>query len=268
MTLLQAWGATILHLLLLAPAALLVAGLGEVARARLRGMRGPGLLMPFRTIAACVGRQRVRGPETSLVTVIGPALVLTTTFAAAALVPVFSRETALAGIGDALTVAGLLTFGRLMAALLEGGEDGTAVFAEPAVLLAIFVRMLPSASAAAPIGLAALVLGALALATGPLPARRASGSDLAMLMLAAALRRLVFLSLIADCLRPEVAEGAAGWLPGLGIWAGIIIAITLASAAAEAALPPRQPRRRREALAVGLVLAVLAALVGLAEAVA
>ncbi|MCX7383244.1 MAG: hypothetical protein NT133_17935 [Alphaproteobacteria bacterium] len=267
MTLLLAWGVAILQLLLLPPAALLAAGLAETLRARLLGMRGPGLLMPFRAIAAALGRQRVRGPDASLVSVIGPALVLTATLAAACLVPSFSRDSALAGIGDALTIAGLLTLARLIALLLDGAAaDPAALFAEPAVLIAIFSGLVPGANAAAPIGLAALAIGALALVPGPRMARTASGRDLAMLTLAAALRRLVFLSLIADRLRPNLPEGAEYWAIGFALWVAMVVAITLVCTVAEAALPARLPARRREALAAGLALAALAVLVGLAEA--
>lgn len=267
MTLLLAWGAAILHLLLMPPAALLAAGLAETLRARLTGTRGPSPLMPFRAIAAAIGRQRVRGTDASLVTVIGPALVLAATLAAAGLVPSFTRDSALAGIGDPLAIAGLLTLARLIGLLLDGRtEDHGALVAEPAVLLAVFIHMVPAAAAAAPLALAALAIGGLAMAAGPPAARAASGRDLAMLTLAAALRRLVFLSLIADLLRPELPDGPAFWLVGLGIWLLAVVGLTLACAVAEAVMPARLPARRRDALAAGLTLAVLATLIGLAEA--
>ncbi len=266
MTLLLTWGAAILHVLLMVPAALLAEGLAATLRARLRGTRGPGLLMPFRALAAALARQILRGPDASLVTVIGPASVLAATMAAACLVPSFTRDSALSGAGDLLTVAGLLTFARLLALLLDGAaEDGGALLAEPAILLALFSHALPAA-AATPIALAALAIAGIALSAGPPVAGAVSGRDLAMLMLAAALRRLVFLSLIADLLRPPLPPGPDDWPLGFAIWLGTVLAITALSALAEAVLPARLPARRREALAAGLLLAVLATLVGLAEA--
>ena len=265
MTQLASWVATALHFLLMPAAALLLAGLAAKLRARLLGTAGPAVLMPFRALAAAMAKRPVRPADLSPPQAAAPRAILAVTLAAAALVPSFTRDMASLDAGGPLVAVGLLILARLLHHLLANtANDGRALIAEPALLLAIFARDLPAADAAIPLALTAFALAALAMAEQT-PPGTASGADHAALILAAALRHLVFLSLLADQLRPAFSPGPPGWLPGLLFWAGTVATCGLAIALARVALPPPRPARRREALAAGLLLALAATLIGLME---
>jgi formate hydrogenlyase subunit 4 len=208
----------------------------------------------------------VRHARASLLAGIAPPAALAATLAAACLLPSFTQDLLFPAAGDLLTVAGLLMLARLLAAL-AGGEAAPAALlpGEPALLLALFLRILPGTTAAAPLGLAALALAVGALLSSPSPAPAASGGDLALLELAGLLRRLVFFSLLAGQVLPALPSGPEWWLPGLALWLAAIALLAGGLAVAETLLPPWRPARRREALAAGLLLALLAALTGLAE---
>jgi len=237
--------------------AVLLAGLEGWFGARLAGGPGAAVLRPWRLIQGGVRRQTMRADAGSVLTAAGPVLMVALTWTAAVLVPVAGSG------GDVMVVAGLLMAGRLIGL---GADDKVALVAEPVLLMALMVRGLPGAGAAAPIGLAAMGIAILALAgRGTLPAE-ASGRDLALLRMAAALRRLVLLVLLAGQMVPETEMGIDGILAEAGATAAIVVLLAGGVALAEAALAPLRPGRRREVLLGCAMLAVLAVLVGLLEA--
>ncbi len=256
--------AAVLHGLLMPVAGLLLVGLEARARALLQGDAGPSVLLPLRAMGPLLRKRRVRAEAASILAGMAPVLVFAATWAAAFLVPSFSREMALAGTGDLVAVAGLLMLGRLLGAVLAGGiADPVALLAEPALLLAAFG--LAAGGAAGPVGVAGLALAGMAVG-GSRISDGASGSDLALLQAAAGLRRLVLFSAVVLAV-PGVPGGVEWWAPGLLLWGAIVGMLAIGLAVAEVAWAPWRPARRREGVLAGLVLAGVAVLLGLAECV-
>ena len=257
MSALLALGAMAVQGLAMPLLAVLLAGLEGWLGARLAGGPGAPVLRPWRSIRGGLQRQIVRGDAGSILTAAGPGMVMAMTWAAAVLVPVAGSG------GDVMAVAGLLVAARLMG---TGAATRISLVAEPALLMALMVRGLPGAGAAAPIGLAAMAIAILALAgRGTIP-HQASGRDLAMLRLAAIVRRLVLLVLLAGQMVPEMDDGIDGTLATVAATAGIVLLLASAVVVAEAAVAPLRPGRRREALIACVGLAVLGVMVGLLEA--
>ena len=264
MSALLAIAGTVVQGLLMPLLALLLAGLERWFAARLAGAAAPSLLLPLRAIRGVFARQLVRREDASVLTAAGPVMAFAATWGAAFLVPV-------AGFGgDLLTVAGLLILARLLARGVEAGgaEDRAALVAEPALLLALLARGLPGGGAAGPIAAAALGVTVLALLGREEVVAEASGGDLALLRMAAALRRLVLFVLLAGQLVTGLREEIDGTLVGAAATALGAVLLAVGVAIGRAALGPMRPRRRHEALVACLVLAVLAVLVGLLEAAA
>ena len=257
MSVLLTLGGTAVQGLLMPLLALLLAGLEGWFGARLAGGPGAPVLRPGRVIQGGFRRQIVRADAGSALTAAGPVLMLAITWTAAVLVPVAGSG------GDVLAVAGLLVAARLIGL---GADDTVALMAEPALLIALMVRGLPGAGAAAPIGLAAMAIAILALAGRGTPPAEASGRDLAVLRMAAALRRLVLLVLLAGQMGPGTAMGIEGTFAEVGATAAVVLLLAGGAAVAEAAVAPLRPGRRREVLLGCVVLAVLGLLVGLLEA--
>ncbi len=243
--------------LLMPVLAVLLAGLEGWFAARLAGVPPPPLLLPWRAVRGGFGRQKVRREGASVLTAGGPAMIFAVTWAAACAVPVAGAG------GDALAVAGLLMLARVLA---TGGEDRVALVAEPMLLLALLVRGLPDGGAAGPIGVAALAAAVLVLTGRGEFNTEASGGDLALLRLAAFLRRLVLFALLAGQVVPDPGEGFERRLVAVAATAGVVLVLAGASVLARTAWAPQRPGRRREGLIAGVVLAVLAVLVGLLEA--
>ena len=250
-------GAAAVQGLLMPLLALVLAGLEGWFRARLVGGPGAPVLRPWRMMRSAFRRQILRAEAGSILAAAGPVLTLAITWTAAVLVPVAGAG------GDVMAVAGLLVAARLIGL---GADDKVALVAEPVLLIAIMVRGLPGAGAAAPIGLAAMAIAVLALAGREANAAEASGRDLAVLRMAAALRRLVLLVLLAGQMVPETARGIEGICAEVGATVAIVAALAGGVAVAEAAVAPLRPERRREVLLGCVVLAVLGVLVGLLEA--
>ncbi len=143
-----------LHLALMLLAAPLLIGLIRLIKARMTGRVGPPLLQPFRDLARVLRKQPVVADGTSWLFRAAPIVLLTTTLAAAALIPSFALGMATASASDLLVIAGLLAVGRATLAL-AAMDTGTAfggigasremtfsVFAEPAFFLVVFTMAL------------------------------------------------------------------------------------------------------------------------------
>ncbi len=250
-------GEMLVQALLMPVLAVLLAGIEGWFAGLFSGGAMPPVLLPWRGIRVVFARQRVRGEAASVLTAAAPVLVFGATWGAACLVPVAG------GGGDVLVVAGLLVLARVLAG---GVEDRVALVAEPALLLALIVRGLPGGGAAGPIGVVALGAIVLVLAGPGEISASASGADLALLRLAAGLRRLVLFALVAGQMVPLPRGGIEWVLLAIVLTAGCILVLAAGTALARAGLGPLRPARRRDALEVCLALAVLAVLVGLLEA--
>jgi formate hydrogenlyase subunit 4 len=145
----------IVLMLLLAP---LVQGLIKASKARFQMRRGPGLLQPARDIVKLLSRESVQSEQASWVFRWAPAVYAAALLTAAVMVPTVTRRSATAGIGDAIVFVGLFALARFALALAAldtasnfGGmgasrEVAFAALVEPALLLVLFARALPTGS--------------------------------------------------------------------------------------------------------------------------
>jgi formate hydrogenlyase subunit 4 len=264
MTLLLAMLAQALHLALMLGMALLLAGLRPWLAARFAGGQRPGLFDPIRAQRRLFAKRPVRAEPGATRAALMPILAFAASLAAAALVPAFTPGLALSPLGDRLVVAGLLLAARLAESVLTDAEACDC--AEPALLLALCAAALPAAWVPAA---AALAIAATA-GAAPGPAwRDGAAADLATLELAAALRRLVFLALLAGLLLPLPAgAGPVAWPGALLAWLALIAAFAALLALGEVAIAPFARPRRREAQAAALLLGIIAMAAGLAAGAA
>lgn len=245
----------LLHAALVLAAAPVLAGLLGRARARLLGRSGPPALQPWRDLVRLARKQPVLAEDASWLFAAVPGVCVAATLAAALLVPSFALGMATAPLADLLVVAGLLALARCALAL-AGLDAGTAAggmgasrttsiaaYAEPVLLLVFLVLALLAgttnldATAAAlreggqglrlPLGLAGLAVCVVVLADRPgqdALALEYSGRHLALIQYAAALRLLLWLSLIAAMFLPfglaPAGAGPLAWIVGLLAWAG------------------------------------------------
>lgn len=141
--------ATMLHIVLVLTLAPLLTGLVGTLRARLLGRTGPPMLQPYVNLRRQL-RKAILVPDTATGFYrIWPLLCLSAFVTAAALVPGFCTGMLTAGLGDFITLIGLLALARaaiLLAALETGfGFGGAAaardvlfsVFAEATLLVAL-----------------------------------------------------------------------------------------------------------------------------------
>jgi formate hydrogenlyase subunit 4 len=137
----------------------------------------------------------------------------------------------LAGTTNLDTMAGVLREGAV-------GLKMPLLLAFAALALVAFSRLRPAISAASPFAEMAATEDALA--------REYSGRPLGLLVWGDALRRLLWLSLLADVAVPVGLANAAGnplwWVAGAAIWAVKISVLTVAVAIWHAALPDRAER--------------------------
>ena len=285
-------------LLLHAPAmggmALLMAGALPWVRARWAGRAGPPLLQPLQDWRRAMRKQPVVSEGASPLAVWAPVAQLVAIGLAALLVPSFTLGMATAPLSDLIVVAGLLALARLVG-VLAAIDAGTApaglaairsvrlgALAEPAMLLALFTVAFGAGTtnldaavaalheAASPglslllalAGLAVLVVAAEA--EGNPAGAEASGWYAAAADMAVALRRVVWLSLVAALLLPggiaAAGAGPADWVIGLLAW---VVKLAVLGAAAGAAGPMLQ---RAGQVAIGpltgaaVLLGLLAAL--------
>jgi formate hydrogenlyase subunit 4 len=291
----------LLHVVVLLAAAPLLAGLTARLRVRLLGRAGPPIVQPWRDLLRLSRKQPVLAGTGWLFTA-APAVAFAATLAAAALVPSFATGMTTAPLADLLVIAGLLAAGRGVLAL-AAMDTGTAiggigasraaafsVFSEAALLMAAFALALLAGTSnldlivgllregvlgfRVSLGLAVLAIGLVALADGgrrPVGGavrdaleQQYSGRHLALLEWGAALRLLLWLTLIADLALPFGIAEATGaplwWLVGLAGWAAKIAVLAVALAVFEVAAPKPRVVRVPEALGMALLLALLAVL--------
>ncbi len=236
-------------------------------------------------------RKPVLRPERSLVFDVAPALSLSASLVAALLVPSFGLGMVTAPLADLVLLAGLFALSRaaLLLAALECG-DGLAglagqrlavlrLVADPALLVLILVvaaatgsSNLDTAATAlrdnglhAPLLVAAFA-GVIVLLAGaerePLMLGFA-GRDLAILQFAAQLRLVTVLSLLATLVLPFGLAPAGAWIDawvaGAALWAVKLAVLGAASVALGTLRARLVPEQARELAALGLVLALLAA---------
>lgn len=294
--------AQLLHIALMLALAPLVTGWLDWLAAVLAGQPGPMPWQPWRELLRLARKQVTLAESASPLSRAAPVACLAATALAAAIVPSFTLGMIFAPLADLLVLAGLLLSARLALALgaLDGGtalpgvaaERTTALacLAEPALFLVILglgvlggttnldlliglqlQGMLQPVAAAA---LAAAGLAAVALAEpdpAPLTAEF-SGADLAMLQMAEALRRLVWLDLIGGLFLPvgmaEPGAGVLAWIIGLLAWAAKLAVLTAGLAALRSTIGYLRPRRVPQLLGIAAVLGFLAALLALVGTVA
>ena len=111
-----------LFLMIAAPA---VVGYVRWLKARLQGRRGAGMFQPYRDLRKTFAKGMVIADTTSWIFHMAPCVVVASTVAAAALVPVMSANQAGDQLGDLFALMALLILGTIFLAL--GGLDpGTA----------------------------------------------------------------------------------------------------------------------------------------------
>lgn len=145
--------------LLLLAAAPLITGLSRVLRAKLHTRHGPpDLFQDYRDIAKLLTRQDIRPPASGPVFRAMPAVMLTTVLVIAMGIPMLTRVTPLAAVGDLITVIYLFALARFFFSL-SGIDSGSSfagiggsreltmgVLVEPVMLLALFVAALLAGS--------------------------------------------------------------------------------------------------------------------------
>jgi formate hydrogenlyase subunit 4 len=294
-----------LHAVLVLAAAPTLAGLADRWHARLAGRTGPDLLQPWRDLLRLSRKQMVLPESASPFFAMAPLGVLALTATAALLVPSFATGTLAGPLSDLLVIAGLLAASRALLVLagLDAGTALAATgpiraatlgtLAEPVLFLVILVvagsagtsnldlaaaalRDAPStvraplllavpALAVAGFALGARTGGAEAAMLGEGALLEYSGRHLAALSLAAWLRRVVWLDLVAAIACPfglaGIEWGIAAWLAAIALWAVKLLVLTglltLAEGTASAAGPGQRPAWLGLAFVVALVAAAL-----------
>lgn len=286
--------AQVLHLALMLAAAPVLAGLVAALEARMRGHAAPSLLQPWRDMARALGQMPVVGEAASPLFRAAPGARVAVLAVAAALVPSFTPHMALAPAADLLVIAGLLALARALAvlgALDEGaGAAGHAAAAglaratlsAPALLGVVFAFALAAgetslpavldvpldevpglAPALLPLGLALLLVAA---ADGGWRATaELSGRHLALDAAAGALRRLVWLGLLAALVLPpalppprhDPAATVGDWLLFLPLWGAKMVVLAALVALVRSLVPMPRAREMPALMAVASLLAVL-----------
>ncbi|AVZ74278.1 formate hydrogenlyase [Streptomyces lunaelactis] len=146
----------------------LLTGLMRQVRARMEGRVGAGVLQPWRDTRKLLRKEPISAIGTGPAFRIAPALLVATTVVVAALVPLLSTDTPVAGRADLILVVALLALGTVALAL-AGLDTGTAfggmgasremtiaALVEPTLLMAVFALSIPAGSTNLP----AIVSGA------------------------------------------------------------------------------------------------------------
>lgn len=283
-----------LHIALMLVAAPVLVGAVAWFEARMQGRPGPPVLQPWRDMTRALRRMPVLAEGTSWLMHGAPGARLAVLAVAAALVPGFTRDMALAPAADLFVIVGLLALARalsVLAAMDEGGaaagHEAAAMFsratlAAPALMLVIFALGLTTGDtglsailgmvaedapgwilAALPLGLALVLVVA---ADGTAGATtEMSGRHEALATAGDALRLTVWLALIAVLFLPPflplgdvgAAEAVGNWLMFLPAWLGkmALLAFGVAGARTLSLWPPA--RRVAGVLALATLLAVL-----------
>ncbi len=286
--------ALLLHVPAMAGMALLLAGAMPWLRARLAGRVGPSLLRPWHEWRRLLRKRPVVSEGTSGLAIWAPVAGLAALAMAALLVPSFTLGMATAPLGDLVVIAGLLGLARATGALAAidagTGQAGMAAIrslrlaalAEPTVVLVIFTVALLAGTTnldaavaslheavvpgvpllLAVAGLAGVVVAAEA--EGDPVVADASGWHAAAAEAGAALRRVVWLSLVVALVLPGgMAPAGAGpldWLVGLVAWVAKLAVLGAACAMAGPALHRAGQAAIGPLTGAALLLALLAAL--------
>lgn len=146
--------AAVLQGALVCAAAPLFTGLARVIRAKMHNRRGPGVLQDYRDIVKLLGRPETVAENSGFASRLMPAIFFAVVFMLAMGLPLFSQESPLPALGDAVTVMYALALARFFFAL--AGIDSSNAFAgigsirellmsvliEPSMLLALFATAL------------------------------------------------------------------------------------------------------------------------------
>lgn len=146
------------QVLLVAAAAPLASGFSRVLRAKMHTRHGPGVLQDYRDLLKLLRRQDVRPPASGFVFRLMPIVMPATLLVIAAGLPILTRATPIAAVGDLITTVYLFALARFFFAL-SGLDSGSSfagigasreltlgVLVEPAMLLALFVAALLAGS--------------------------------------------------------------------------------------------------------------------------
>ncbi|WP_406301085.1 NADH-quinone oxidoreductase subunit H [Streptomyces sp. NBC_00885] len=146
----------------------LLTGLMRQVRARMEGRAGAGMLQPWRDTRKLLRKEPISAIGTGPAFRIAPGLLVATTVVVAALVPLLSTDTPVAGRADLILVVALLALGTVALAL-AGLDTGTAfggmgasremtiaALVEPTLLMSVFALSIPAGSTNLP----AIVSGA------------------------------------------------------------------------------------------------------------
>lgn len=285
-----------IHTVLIVVMAPTLAGLLAAIEARLDGRTGAPVLQVWRDLGRLGRKRMVTTDSGSVIARLAPVVRLATTAAAAALVPSFTLGMALSPIADLLAIVALLSVARAAGALAlmdtgtaQGGIAAArtmrlALFAEPALLLAVFTLALLAGTSnldlivglqreglmqpAAASALAAAALVTVAVSrTRPESVSEAAAASHAMAVLAEAFGLLVWLDLLGALFLPiGIAEAGAGltsWLIGLAAWLIRLVLLVGVLAACRRAMGGLRPRAMAELLAIAGLLALIAAVFAL-----
>ena len=134
----------------------LLIGVMRTVRARLEGRRGAPVTQPLRDVRKLLARGRVHPRESSWVFAAGPAMVLATTLAVAAVAPLVSvRPTGAASadffaivfvllLGSVALALGALDTGTAFAGMGASRSTTVAALAEPALFVAVLALAIPA----------------------------------------------------------------------------------------------------------------------------
>jgi formate hydrogenlyase subunit 4 len=261
-----AQGAQMILVLLLAP---LLLGYTRKLKARLLRRRGPPVIQPYRDLLRLIRKEVVLAENASWLFRVGPYLIFSATWVAAALVPTFATSLQFSWTADLIAITALIGSSRFFLALV-GMDVGTsfggigasremmfASLAEPAMIMIVFTIallagstqlsviahfMVTNGSLRVSLGLALAALVIVALAENarvPIdnPATHLeltmvheamvleySGRHLAVLEFAAALKLLLYMSLIGCIFVPwglaPADSGPVGYAVGLASYLG------------------------------------------------
>jgi formate hydrogenlyase subunit 4 len=261
-----AQGAQMILVLLLAP---LLLGYTRKLKARLLRRRGPPVIQPYRDLLRLIRKEVVLAENASWLFRVGPYLIFSATWVAAALVPTFATSLQFSWTADLIAITALIGSSRFFLALV-GMDVGTsfggigasremmfASLAEPAMIMIVFTIallagstqlsviahfMVTNGSLRVSLGLALAALVIVALAENarvPIdnPATHLeltmvheamvleySGRHLAVLEFAAALKLLLYMSLIGCIFVPwglaPADSGPMGYAVGLASYLG------------------------------------------------
>jgi formate hydrogenlyase subunit 4 len=293
----------VLHIVLVLAGAPVVLGLQRWTEAMLAGRTGPGPLQPWRDLLRLARKQPILAENASPLFRSTPLACFAAMAVAASLVPSFTLGMAFAPLSDLLVLAGLLAFDRAALALaaLDAGTApaglaasrtaSLASLAEPAMFLVVLALGLIGGTTNLDLLISQQHQGMLlqlpvadVLAAGSLMAlalsevgrneqmTEFSGSDLALIELAEALRALVWFNLIGAVLLPlgmaAPDAGPLGWVVGLAAWAARLVVLIGGLAVLRRATGRLRFARVPQVLGIGAALGLLAALLVLASAVA